>query len=1173
MRKLLDKALKETRNKIVLERLLKGVAIVLAFILIGLPVATYLMAQNNFSDTAIFWSRIVLGAGFVLFLWRFLIRPLFLAPSKVRVARFLEERNPELQDRLSTAVEIGSMSSDIHPAIRKLIERDAFDKLKEVSKPRFFWPRVSLASLVTGVVTSALLLTLYFGGPAEFHFGIGKLLGTWLDKTDQHLYHIIVVPGNTTVGERADVEIRAQLNGFESESVGLNVRYANQVQWEETRMVGQPDSGDFSFQLYDIRDPVDYFVEAEGIRSDTFRIEVSEIPRVIGFKVVLDFPDYTGISDSVLEDETFISALKGTQVRLEMESDQPSPMGLIKFENREDLEFSSEGGTSFVASFEVSDDDYFRIHLANSEGVLNPASDEFIIEALDDQSPVVSFSYPGRDRRVTNIEEVFTEVRAEDDHGLGSLKIHYSVNGGATEDITLSLNRGAKQVTTSHTFYLEEFDLIPGDFVSYWAEGRDAVSSATTDIFFFEVEPFDREYYQAQSAPSGGGAMQQGLELSRQQKQIVVATFSLIQEEDAYTSEEFTENSQTLALVQQRLAAQAQTIIDRIERRGAAASDPRFGEMVEYMKQAVEHMSPAELALNQAKLDEALPEAQKALQQLLRAEALFNEMQVSMSQNSGQGSASPEELADLVDLELDRTKNQYETLQQNQQAQQDRALDDAVEKLKELARRQEQQLERQMKGTQSGSSGGQASQQQMIDQIEELARQLARLSRQKQEQQLDQISRELNRAARDMRRAASSGQSEQQSQQMAQRALERMKRAQEALTQQRESQVQEEFSQLKQRAERIVEEQDRIMGEMSEMGDPQPGEQGISEDYLRKLRSLFWEKQDLQRDLQGLETDLHQSARRLEGEEPEAAEKLKEAGHAIRDNRLPEKMQESTDRMANGLMNMALRREEEVGQELQSLMNRIEDAERSLGAPGRETPEEKLRQALNEAGRLAEKLESFKRAVEQGQRGEEGSQPPGQEGQMPNPSGETSENRSEQASAQASQEQGSQPGRQFGQQSGSQSGESSSEQSSSQSASGSGGQTEQAGSPGSYANSGINPSQVGREWKERVREASELRRLLESNPKLAREAANLARQMQQLDVQRVFDDVEELARLKAQVIDGLHQLELEINQTLQEENESYLRPVNEDQIPPEFRERVEDYYRRLSANASKQDGE
>ena len=98
-----------------------------------------------------------------------------------------------------------------------------------------------------------------------------------------------------------------------------------------------------------------------------------------------------------------------------------------------------------------------------------------------------------------------------------------------------------------------------------------------------------------------------------------------------------------------------------------------------------------------------------------------------------------------------------------------------------------------------------------------------------------------------------------------------------------------------------------------------------------------------------------------------------------------------------------------------------------------------------------------------------------------------------------------------------------------------------------------------------------MRKLLESDPGLAREAANLEREMRGLDIQRVFDDAEELARLKAQLIDGLHQLELEINQALQEENENYLRPVDEDQIPPEFRERVEDYYRRLSANASKKE--
>ena len=70
--------------------------------------------------------------------------------------------------------------------------------------------------------------------------------------------------------------------------------------------------------------------------------------------------------------------------------------------------------------------------------------------------------------------------------------------------------------------------------------------------------------------------------------------------------------------------------------------------------------------------------------------------------------------------------------------------------------------------------------------------------------------------------------------------------------------------------------------------------------------------------------------------------------------------------------------------------------------------------------------------------------------------------------------------------------------------------------------------------------------------------------MRQLDAGRIFSDQEELAQLKLQIIDGFRQLELEINRLVQRGMEQLLHLVGSDEIPPEFREQVEQYYRNLA---------
>ena len=64
----------------------------------------------------------------------------------------------------------------------------------------------------------------------------------------------------------------------------------------------------------------------------------------------------------------------------------------------------------------------------------------------NDQPPAVSFVKPGRDTSASPIEEVFLEAKAEDDYGVKSMELVYSINGGAEK--TVKLFDGATRMAT-----------------------------------------------------------------------------------------------------------------------------------------------------------------------------------------------------------------------------------------------------------------------------------------------------------------------------------------------------------------------------------------------------------------------------------------------------------------------------------------------------------------------------------------------------------------------------------------------------------------------------------------------------------------------------------------------------------------------------------------------------
>src|SRR6201982_3780237 len=146
-------------------------------------------------------------------------------------------------------------------------------------------------------------------------------------------------------------------------------------------------------------------------------------------------------------------------------------------------------GQDFVGDLSVAAVTSYYIELTSVDGETYRGSNEYDISVLEDLPPTVSFDRPGRDRKATNLEEVFTQARAEDDFGVVSMDLHFSVNGGAEKTVNLqNLTReSARSLTGAYTFFLVEYKLKPGDFISYFAKARDASNESTSDIYFIEV--------------------------------------------------------------------------------------------------------------------------------------------------------------------------------------------------------------------------------------------------------------------------------------------------------------------------------------------------------------------------------------------------------------------------------------------------------------------------------------------------------------------------------------------------------------------------------------------------------------------------------------------------------------------------------------------------------------
>ncbi len=953
----LDSYLGQLHRRLTLAAAARGAA-VLGSSALGATLALSLVMNGfAFSSPSITASRIALALAVGAAVALGVVIPV-LKLTRNRAAAAAERTAPGLEQRLLTVAE----NREGGPFI-ELVAADALDRAPD---PRSVVSTGRIAGFASGAMTGcACLVWLVTAGPGYLGHGASLLWGAKSDRTAP-LYSIVVTPGDRTVRRNGDQLVTARLEGFASAGARLFARYQGATKWEQASMQPRADGNGFEFLFAGIPDSVDYYVEARGVRSRTHRLSVKDLPNIKGIRVTYRYPEWTGLPPATEDPGGDLRAVEGTEAEVAATTDRPLENGVLVIAGGEPVRM--DGGRARVP---IRKDGSYYI-ASNEDGELVRLTDDYFIEAQPDTAPVVRIERPARDARVSPIEEVTVQASASDDFGLRGVTLHYSVNGGPEQTIEMSggaapaLRRlgtdaqaARSEARGSATLYLEDFKLVPGDIVSLYATARDARTTAKTDIYFVQAQPFERRYRQAQAAGEGNmeedaGAGEGGI--SERQKEIIAATWNEMRGmQDRARS---AENARFLSDVQMKLRDQAGSLARRMRSRELSVQNEEFQAFSREMEQAAQAMTPAAERLKKMDWQEALAPEQQALQHLLRAEALFRDIQVafgSQSRRGRQGGAG-RELESLFDLELDTEKNQYEIGARASAGHRDRDLDETFQKLRELARRQ-QELAQQRNNRQQGMQ--QRWQQEMLRrEAEELRRRIEEMAQSGQGSESARgAAGQLQRAMEEMRRAASQPQGGAD----AERAAERLRQAQEALEQARREQAASEMGEIARRAGQMSAGQENYVRRLQQQfGQESPNPNAPP----RMSRSgpaaeLAKEREKMLSELERLENDMERAARGLGSTEPDAAARMRDALGRLQDNEVRARVRFNAELLRRGYGQYTVMREAPITRALQDLNDNLQQAQQALGrGRGRgQGGQGETERALREVERLRRELE------------------------------------------------------------------------------------------------------------------------------------------------------------------------------------------------------------------------
>jgi hypothetical protein len=1027
----LDSYIKHLQRRLRIGAVLRGSAV---FTSVALAVTVVLVLLANhfaFASWTLTGSRVVLLVSLALAIGFGLAVPLY-GMNPRRTAGKAETVFPQFEQRLVTFAERNAAKKE--PFI-DLLAADTLD-ISQSAQPRHLVPSATLlASLAIGLASLAVLVWLVLAGPGYLGHG-ASLIWTGAGHVAGPLYQLRVAPGDAAVRRNSDQLITAQLAGLQTPNARLYARFQSASKWEQVNMQPQPGGSGFQFLFAGLPEGVEYYVEAGPLQSKHFNLKVVDLPTVKQIRVTYKFPSWTGLKNQIEEHGGDLRAVEGTQADLEILTDRPMRDGSLIVDDKE-LKLADGGSNVYKGTVQIDKDGQYHV-AANEAGETLRISDDFFIEARKANPPEVRLLKPGGDYRASPIEEVTVSVNADGEFGLNDVTIHYSVNGGDEKTVSMLKEKGAKQADGSTVISLEDFKLVPGDVVSVYATAKDAKSESRTDMYFIQADPFERQFSQSQQAGGGmggGGGFGQGdqTDIAQREKEIIAATFKEKGDNDKKPSkQEAAENGKFLSGVQAKLRDQALSLASRLQRRELSDANQEFSDFEKDMAAAAQAMGPAADKLQKQQWSNALPDEQKALQHLLRAEATFREIQVAFGARGGGGGggAAGRDLSSLFDLELDTEKNQYETGQTgnsaNQRAQE---IDEALQKLEQLAKRQEELAQQQRNGNQSYE---QRWQEEMLRrEAEELQRQMEQMARNQQQQQGNQQGSQqggqqsgqqqsgqqgqqgqqgqsgrggsgqqsasgqqnangmpngqasadnrmqealdrLRQAQEDMARAASQGQPNDAA---ARRAAERLQEASNLLSGLQQREAGQQMDAMAREADRLQKEEQDQEARMRQMFAHGNTENGLSQS--EEQSKLSDDRQQTADALGRLEKEMQEAARGLGGSQPNSAGKLRDALGGMEQDDLQNRLRKSADWIRRGIDPTQNGKDSSIPNGMQRLDDALHQAQQAFNRQ-QVNPQE----ALNQVERLRNQMEALSRGMSNAanRNGQQGRQP-GQQGQ------------------------------------------------------------------------------------------------------------------------------------------------------------------------------------------------
>ena len=397
--------------------LIKGIILFFAIGLLYLLIILFIehvLWLSTISRTVLFWLFIAVEIGLLIKFIFIPIAKLFKLQKGINykdASKIIGIHFPEVNDKLLNILQLNDTNSKSELLLAS-IEQKSFE-LKPIPFKLAVNFKKNLGYLKYAAIPILILLVISFTGN----------LSLFSDSYKR------VVDYNTAYEPPAPFQffvVNESLNAIENEDFKLIVKTAGTVTPEnaqitynnETYFLQQKSIGEFEYVFIHPKQNISFQLKANDVRSKPYTINVLEIPSLLSFEMVLDYPNYTNKGDEIFKSTGNAIVPEGTNIKWELITKGTDEVFLYA---KDTTTFNSNKEDRFVASKKLYSNFDYTVSTSN-KNLKNYENLTFSIDVVKDEYPEINLKV---ETDSLDLQTLYFYGQVSDDYGFSKLQLIY----------------------------------------------------------------------------------------------------------------------------------------------------------------------------------------------------------------------------------------------------------------------------------------------------------------------------------------------------------------------------------------------------------------------------------------------------------------------------------------------------------------------------------------------------------------------------------------------------------------------------------------------------------------------------------------------------------------------------------------------------------------------------